>query len=54
MLAMIEPMTEIDKTAADVTRAFAAVATGVQGLARAQSPPILVLTCNLSNSQILV
>lgn|GEM_PF-1176017 len=51
---MIEPMTETDKTAADVIRAFAAVATGVQGLAMGQSPPIPVLTCKQSNSQILV
>ena len=32
----------------------AAVATGVQGLAMGQSPPIPVLTCKQSNSQILV
>ena len=51
MLTAIEPMTERDTTAAGVIRAFAAVATGVQGRAMAQSPPIPVLTCKLSNSQ---
>ena len=53
MLTAIEPMTERDTTAADVIRAFAAVATGVQGRAMVQSPPIPVLTRKLSNSQML-
>ena len=53
MLTAIEPVTERETTKAGVIRAFAAVATGVEGRGMAQSPPIPVLTIKLSNSQVV-